>query len=344
MKGFRKIGLLALPFCILLVLFFLELPLEYRHHLLGFKTPIFSFLSESNQGTNTNTAKSNKVKVYGPSENYPFRSLIPGDLREVETVIWIASASHAEHSHLPVTKVFPNRICEFYKGNSCFVINGSKAGIGIADDISLMEKYATDYTPKYAVLYQQSQQIEGYQREALNQGNEQSIRSSFFEATSARALFQSTSAYQHLSDYIGGNIKLQGLLVDKLPDQYIDRYKQEVMDFVVWCNQNNIIPILTTFASSHQSANLDEMPQNLKTNFVRYSVYMSPKGWIDTVKQFNAAITEIAINKGIKLIDLASPLSGKPWLFTDFVHFNEDGHKQVAKILSNDIYLIDSEI
>lgn len=331
-----------LPFCILLVLICLELPLEYRHHLLGFKTPLFSLFNNPVQSTND--AKTNKVKVYGPSDNFPFRSLIPGDLREVAAVIWIASASHAEHSHLPVKKIFPNRICEFYKGDSCFVINGSKAGIGIADDIRLMERYATVYKPKYAILYQQSQQIEAYQLESSRRDNEQAVNQSSFEVTTVRKVFQSTSAYQHLTDYIGGNIKLQGLLMDTLPAGYVVQYKKEVMDFVDWCKQHGIIPILTTFASSHQSSNLHEMPQNLKTNFVRYSVYLSPKGWVDTVRLFNNALTEIALNKGVKLIDLALPLSGKPWLFTDFVHFNEDGHKQVAKVLSNGIYLIDSEI
>jgi len=337
--------LLTLPLGILIALCCIEAPLQLRHHLLGYDTPVISPLISLFSASDVSADFAGDAnRVYGPTEDFPFRSRLPESRGHSEGLIWVASASHAEHIHFPVETVFPNRICEFYKGGSCFVVNGSHAGIGITQNLQLLDAYTDDYMPRYALLYQQSLQIGAYQKEVATEGSSSATGAGLtFQASSARAFMQKTSLYQHLSDYLGGNIKLHGQLKDKLPEAYIERYRDEVLGFIQWCQQRNIEPILATFATSYTSSNIDEIPQNHKTNFVRYSVYLSPLGWSKTIERFNLVIKELAKENDLALIDLNENMSGKGWLFVDFDHFSAEGHEMVAKFVADGIEAIERE-
>jgi|GEM_PF-2362962 len=318
----------------------LELALEYRHHKLNYATPIFGQASTPDTKPTNHNSQGN---LYGPTADFPFRSkVVPiGKHKSYHPVIWIASASHAEHIRLPAIKVFPNRICEFMESPiSCIAFNGSRAGMSISDNIRLLEKSLSEYKPSIAILYQMSLAIEEQQR-ILTTRSKSSKSTSFanplIDFKPISKLFQRTSIHQHLSDYVGGNIKLQASLKGVLPDDSRKQYMSDIRKFVEFCQNNNIVPILTTFATSHSIDNLSEMPRSLKTNFVRYNTYLSPEGWVNSTAALNKSVQTYAATNSISLIDINAVIGGRPEYFVDFVHFNETGHKIIAETISHSL-------
>jgi len=318
-----------------------ELTLEYRHYHKGFNTPIFGVKEQ--QKEKSNSKKNGQSHEYGPSSVFPFRSRIIEKNKKDNVRIWIASASHAEHITLPQEEIFPNKICDFWVGG-CEVLNGSKAGMSIPGNIDLLNKYVKLYRPDFSVLYQMSLIIEYQQGALLNNIAEKAIenRNSIFDISHIKAFLQTTSAYQHLSDYIGGNLKLEGFLKNRLPKTYDSDFELQIMSFLETSKQNGVQPVLTTFAASHDTSNLSDMPLSIRTNFVRYNSYLSPLGWVTMIKHYNDLVREIASREGAFLIDIESEMNGKSWLFVDFVHFNPEGHRLLAIFLAQKLQVFAS--
>jgi hypothetical protein len=143
--------------------------------------------------------------------------------------------------------------------------------------------------------------------------------------------------YGHLSDFIGGFIKLSGQQKDSLPSEMNDDFKQQVLGFISYCRTVNIEPVIMTFAASHSSTNMHEMPFSKQLNFVKYNNYLSPQGWINMVSLYNGLLRKIAVDENIPLIDLEKILNGKTDKFIDFVHFNEAGHHVVANYIATEM-------
>ena len=336
-------------FLIILLEFFLaEVALEYRHFKLGYSTPIFGTELRSFEQKNKDdilNKKSSPVisRVFGPTATFPFKSEVINERILSETLIWIASASHAEGGRLPATDVFPNSICQHLLDISgCRTVNGSKAGMTIQENIRLLIKHSSSLEPNIAILYQMSTAIFA-QQYVLNQKasspkvSPKKVEEQLLNVSRLKKLFQSFSLYIHLSDYIGGNIKLSGQLKESLPVGMGLEFESQVKSFISTCRENNIVPVLATFAASHNSQNIQEMHFSKRTNFVRSSPYLSPTGWVSTIKEYNQRIRKIAVNEQVDLIELEKALNGKSENFIDFVHFNKKGHAKVAKIIATSI-------
>ncbi|KZY61036.1 hypothetical protein A3742_03110 [Oleiphilus sp. HI0071] len=334
---FARLALLKPFFLAIVMLMAVEIALEFRHYRLGYNTVFFPKPSAmSGSSTSSEQIVSAESSQYGPVENFPFRSLVTRNLEPYRgNVIWVASASHAEHVRYAAKDVFPNRVCEFSALANCFVLNGSKAGFGIDDDIVLLEEYFVKYVPDYVLLYQMSQAIESFQGVITTKTTDIKSSNSILDYSFLRKTFQEFSLYQHLTDYLGGNIKLEGQLKETLPKEYGVEFEKQLIDFITRTRNKGAEPLLSTFSVSHNLDNLKLMPKSLKTNFVRYNSYLSPKGWVNTINQFNDVVRFVSIKEGVGLIDVAAELNGHPEYFVDFVHFNKKGHKHVAMIIAN---------
>jgi hypothetical protein len=315
------------------ILFSIELALEFRHYRLGWETPILG----QQVAALASEERKTKEKIYGPIDGFPFRSRIIEEEKAGKLRLWIASASHAEHSRLPVRKIFPNLLCQSIESekNGCEVINGSKAGIGIDTNVAFVDEFASRYMPDYVLLYQSTQVIGGQQKSILEDGTgpEPAKGHGIFDFSKAKNLFQKTSAYQHLTDYIGGNIKLQGLLKTSLPSEMDDDFEEQVMKFINSSRSHGARPVLVTFAASHSSENIELLPRSIETSFVRYSSYLSADGWVYMIEHYNSLLRDIAVREKSPLIDLESELHGKHDFFVDYVHFSLEGHARVAEFV-----------
>lgn len=330
---------------VFICIFTVECALEFRHYLKGYDTLIFGVKQKREAAAPSQSAQIERPKqVYGPTQDFPFRSLILDQNDQESMRLWIASASHAEGGRVAASKVFPNQICPLASSiKNCETINGSKAGMTVSENISLMQEYAPIYNPKYALLYQMSNIISSQERKITHpepSGQENTTNSVFEMLVDLKELsktLQKSSLYVHLSDYIGGNIKLQGPLKAELPDEFAIEFDEQIMQFISESRQLGLIPLLATFASSHDHSNIEQMPFSLRTNFVKYNTYLSPSGWITMVSRYNQRLRNIAKKESVPLIDLDKLFTGKHSNFIDFVHFNEKGHTLVAQIIGQEL-------
>jgi len=159
---------LATPVLIAGFVLALELGLEVRHQMKGYETLLLDPLLRTTRSSITHASVgSASIMVDG---RHVFRSRpVPVERVPGTTRIWIASASHAEHNSLPLSDIFPSRICHalYLRGNRCEILNASKAGLSIDDNLRWLHELGGKYRPDYAVLYQQSSEIIRAQRDFL---------------------------------------------------------------------------------------------------------------------------------------------------------------------------------
>lgn len=344
-KTFKPLVPLAMLF---LILSGLELALEWRHFNRCFDTPIFgkkvcsdvtapveNALEDADGGVVSETEM-----VYGPVPHWPFRSLVPADTGALtRVVVWVASASHAEHSRLPPDRIFPNLVCDAMKlrSDECLLVNGSRAGFAIKHNIELLEQAPEAAYPDIAVLYQMAIFVSSWQRKSADADNEEIDAKplSTYQKTMAslRDFTHRTSIYLHLSQLIGSTIKLASFRDDSLPGVR-EAYIQEVSRFVEYCEERGIVPVLTTFAIPYTPTTLHLVPKTLQLTLVRENRTLSLEGYIRTINELNAAVMAFAVQEDLPLIDLASAVGGRPELFVDMVHFTKKGHRRIAETLA----------
>lgn len=89
--------------------------------------------------------------------------------------------------------------------------------------------------------------------------------------------------------------------------------------------------LIDTFAHQPQAptiyATLQPYAQNVEWGIVDTAI----------VNVINPIIKEVATRKGVKIIDLHSTFNKKEWLLDDVVHPNEEGAKELAKIIADGI-------
>lgn len=337
---------------IVAILFSIEAALEYRHYNHGYTTPLFGKKEVGHQTEEKNKAEEvipepqaesalskNNTITYEPIHKFPFDKRIKPDTDNNDLRVWIASASHAVAGRMPVEFVFPNLLCEVLNVNeTCYVINGSDGGMSISQNVDMIKEYASTFNPDYAVLYQMSMEIGGQQRRLIEgDARPEAKNTGVFDFSELIKLYQSLSLYGHLMDYIGGSIKLSGQLKQQLPLEMAKDFKQKIESFVVVCRNNNIEPVLSTFAISHNKNNIDKMRYSARTDFVKFSAYLSPDGWINMVDRYNVIVRGIAAEQNLRLVEIDKILSGKSQYFIDFVHFNKEGHRKVAEAIASQL-------
>ena len=148
---------------------------------------------------------------------------------------------------------------------------------------------------------------------------------------------ENLTIYGHLRRYLGGEILIASLLKDDIGKKAPLSFKQTLEKFIHASREIGAKPVLITFATKYNINNYKQMTHDEKLWLLRYNGYLSPKGWINTVAEFNKIIKQTAIENNIPCIDLAKHISGKKDLFTDFVHFTKNGHKIIGELLATKI-------
>jgi len=316
-----------------------EVVLEFRAHRKGWDTPVFGPVSRVSAPT-----ASARSPAFGPDEGFPFRSpRIDPERRDGVARWWIASASHAEDVHLPPELVFPNRLAVMRTraGSPTEILNASRAGDSIAVNIERLVRLAPVWQPDLAILYQGSLDIDRLaKRHLAEDGPAMGAGEAADEARPAdesvpwtvRAL-ESTTTFELLTGTLTAWLGTQRVLSDRLGAEALAEFEAIVHEFVEVSRALGVAPVLCTFATSHSGEQLDEIPREIVLGLFQYNMYLSMRGWTDSVERVNAIVTRIAREERIPLVDVAAKLTGQSVHFRDFVHFTPDGHARVAEIL-----------
>ena len=307
-----------------LLLLLLELALEWRAHQRGFDTLL---LGSGQTGQH--------------ADDYPFRSPpVAAEKSAGVTRLWIAGASHAEDSYLPVDAIFPTLTCHQMQqtGQRCDVINGSEAGTGIEGNLAVLAHYGPIYRPDIVLLYQGSIEIQD-----LSKLSFAPVPTSSGEAPDAwhrgtldpiQQVLEATTLFAHLSQGVRTRLMAAKQLEDGLPAPALAIFRQRLQQFLATARALGAQPVLSTFAARYTSDQYAAFDDELFRSQLRYNPFLSRRGWLVSIDQLNQEIRAVAAAEQVPLLDVAAVLAGDAAVFRDFSHFSKLGHQRVAATLA----------
>lgn len=319
----------------------LELAAEYRAHTRGYDTLLFPRRASPEAATTEAAA----VR-YGPTEDFPFRSLIvPSERSPGATRYWVSSSSHAEDTLLAKSQIFPNVLARKLaeRGRAAEVLNASHAGTLIAGNIREINAALPDWQPDYAILYQGSLEVDALSDRYIGDltagepGSAEVDRGETQRPSSAVRLVESTTLYALLKVNVTARLTQSRVLADELGEEAMADFRQSLLDFVAAVREHGSKPVLCTFATMHDRDALGSFSADAVTSIFRFNVHLSLAGWVDAIETMNEIILAVGQEEGVPVVDIAGALGGQSDLFRDFVHFTAEGHERVAEVLARSL-------
>ena len=315
--------------CILLQLAAAEILLECRAYRHGWSTLLFG------QGRDVVAEKKAACKgEYGPIEGFPFRSRVlihPGR----QAVIWVASSSMGVHEQISAKLIFPN-VFHFLlekKGFGVSIINASRVASGIQQNADVLSSLGPTWRPRYAILYNMSNDINRMSRIRYGPTAENEQRGS--RLPWVLPFLENTTTYALTKKILSSNLAQRRILWDGLEEEGEKEFESLVINFVKQSRQLGAVPVLCTFAISHKIEYFDQWPLAVRSFLFSYNIYLSPKGWAVTIGGFNKIIRDVAQREKVGLIDVYGALAGNKEYFVDFVHFSPLGHEKLGRIFAD---------
>ncbi|MGI9286669.1 MAG: SGNH/GDSL hydrolase family protein [Pseudomonadales bacterium] len=327
-------------FYTLLFLFCIEGILEYRGYTRGFSTLIFGTPSKTYARDNNE----NIEKSYGPSAEFPFRSsIIEPSFKTAETVrIWIASASYAEAIDRPVLETFPSMACGALSksGVPCQMLNASKAGWSIKNNIEQILTEGRRWQPDYILLYQMGNDVKSLLQEndrRSNSGND--LDNGIFDVVEDKMqkLIEQTNLYVHTREFVGGYILISSHLNEQIPELVFREYRSRLEAYIAACKQIQAKPVLMTFLGRNRPETADNIPLDLKFQLLKYTSLISPETWPRITSELNKIIRQVAEQHKVLVIDLEKAALDEPDNFKDYFHFTKIGHKKVGEFVAKEM-------
>lgn len=309
-----------------------ELLLEVRAARQGYDTLLFGPGSEVGAAHDAEPA----------SDDYPFRGRPPSPEKPLGAVrVWVASASQAEDEHLPLEQIFPTVLERDLSGNGvpCEVLNGSRAGDTIPDNLGQLERHFPRWRPDVVVLYQMALDINRLTRQFAAGSADGPAEATPLKAPVPWAvrMFEQTSIYSLMKANLTPAIAAEQVLHQSLPAAVNDRYCEEVEGFIRRVQALGARPVLCTFACRYSATQDDAMTGDIRQSLLRYNHFLAPGVWPAAVELLNERIRQIGRQRGVTVIDIAADVAGRPELFRDFVHFTPAGHAVVARAIADEL-------
>lgn len=328
---------------IALTLAVIEIPLEFRAYARGYQTFLLGWKGIAPSAPPADGQRRN----FGPTPEFPFWSeVVPQALEPGEPRYWIASASHAAETHIPLDFIFPVVLSDICKerGRPCQVLSASEPGFTIMRSAKEIETHAAQFPPKAVVLYQMANDVIELARLAFSGAPlEPEVSTETPEANapelSVRALthrfVENMTSHQLLKTNMTNRVVAQRILHEELPENARAVFMKRVRTFVATARAHGIEPVLATFATSHRLEQINDFPETHRLKLFAFSRELSMPGWARTVEQLNEEIRSLAGEERLLLIDVAKEISGRHELFRDFYHFTPEGHREVARVLAD---------
>ena len=325
-----------------------EVGLEFRAKLRGWESILFG-LTTSVPGVSQGGLGDAE---FGPTPSFPFRSrVIPMNRQPGDHRYWLASSSHAEDYYLPPSMTFPNILQRLLneKGGNTAVLNASRAGIDIPENVNDLKRWGGQWRPDYVILYQLSASITSITKRTPARPRSQGtpvlkpVAKVAGPITWMNRMIEMTTIYANAKGQISARIGANRVLANDLGLQGEQEYSAMLQDFIVTTRAIKSVPILMTFATSHTRKHLAVFPKDIELGLFKYSSFLSVEGWVASVERMNAVIRRIAAQEEIMLIDVEDAVAGHPEFFRDFVHFTPAGHEAVARTMRDALIKLERE-
>lgn len=318
---------------IAIILTVIEVGLEYRAYHRGWNTPLFGF-QEREVLTKTESK-------FGPIEGFSFRSpIIKPEKRDKTYRIWLSSSSYGEDVYIPADKIFAyllGKKVSKYTPYEVQVLNASKAGFTIKNNILDLKENGEKWKPDVVVLYQMSNDITEFSKRFIGGINtladSKEIPDQLLDIQYKKSiikLFENTTLYSNVKSIITPKITKARLLSETNGKDAEKEFRARVNEFIDVASKLGSRVVLCTFSVSYDEKSFANPPGEIVNNLLRFNRYLSYKGWVETVRSYNNILREIAIEKKLGLIDISKMLTGKHKYFRDFIHFTSEGHNLVS--------------
>ena len=327
---------------IVLILAAIEGGLEVRARGRGYETILFGDPNRAGAGDQPVNPG------FGPTRDFPFRSrLAPVERTDGVSRLWMASASYGEDIYVSPDLIFPTLLADYLteRGRPTEMLNASHAGESINSNTRELESASSKWRPDAAILYQMSLDIDIMSRRLLGQeetglpgapeNGGEAVQDVGSGANVFVQVYERTTIFRTLKELIGGYASQQRILSADLGPEAAPRFREKVRRFVARCRESGVEPVLCTFASGYDVRNYRSTPVAIRNAVFRYNIYLSLEGWVKTIDMFNDVIRDVAAQTGVPLIDVAGDIGGRPEYFRDFIHFNRDGHAEVARLMAD---------
>ena len=338
-----SIKIYRLMYFTLVILLLVEVGLEFRAYYKGWNTILGKLLNVAPASEQGNI---NQVH-FGPTKDFPFRSVVvPFEKDPKFSRLWIASSSYAQDNYLHPYQIFPN-LLGAQLNQSDFpvqILNAAQEGQSIEGSVRVLKEIGKQWKPSYVLLYQMNLDINELSQQFCSDHFLRSItvHNTDQQKTSlnpklywGEPFIESTTVYQLLKENVTARISQSRILVQDIGEKARDAFRQRIYNFINTSRSIGAIPLLCTFATSHDRHHPGNIPAGVKDFLLRYNIYLSVSGWFNAIDQFNDDIRQIGKEKNVLVIDVNHYLSGKPEFFRDFVHFTPEGHKMMAQLIAD---------
>jgi len=327
------------------ILLLVEVGLEIRAQHKGWNTILGGLLNIKPAAEQGNKGQTQ----FGPTQNFPFRSLIvPFEKNPGTSRLWIASSSYAQDNYLEASRIFPNLLGEKLNqsGFRVQILNAAQEGQTIEANIKVLKETGVQWKPDYVLLYQMNLDISDLSKQFCSDSSSTSnIKHGAHDKTPpikpkvnwGEKFIEKTTVYALLKENVTARLSQSRILAQDLGKDANNAFRQRIYNFINLSRSMGAAPILCTFSTSHDLHHQKEIPAGVKNFMLRYNIYLSPSGWFKTIDQFNDDIRQIGQEQNVLVIDLNHYLSGKPGFFRDFVHFTPEGHQMMAQVIAEKI-------
>jgi lysophospholipase L1-like esterase len=121
--------------------------------------------------------------------------------------------------------------------------------------------------------------------------------------------------------------------MDRLPEENIRRYHDDLRAMVAALRSLGVMPILVTHFHAFGDR-LTERDRGLLTTWRKSYPMLKEEGFLDMERRMNAAMRQVADEQDVPLIDLSEQVPPGPRNFADFAHLTEAGASIVAEKLA----------
>ena len=314
-----------------------ECGLEVRASRKGFRTHLFgSAAAQHTEHAGEHSARTNASteETFGPTPDFPFRSRVCDSKRTDKLRIWIASSSHAEDVRIPPNAIFPSVLQKELQqlGIRCEILNASKAGMSIRQNIQQYERLSPTWQPDIVVVYQLANDFASScrrEKEPTHEGPKPQGLPKI--ELGVQGFVERTTAYELVKANLSPLIAQSRESKDVIPKSFLGSFEQDLSSMLTAANSRNADCFICTFGLSH--IDTKTFPSNYKLVLSSILPEYSSTAWIQATSEGNSIIRA----RFAKHFDLAAVLRGQTQLYRDPVHFSAAGHQFVGAWLAQEI-------
>lgn len=326
---FRNLSVLGITAAFLLAG---EFALEVRAAFRGFDSMIVGRLWPS-------ASEPAGGSLFGPTQDFPFRSRFVERGEKEGVWIWLASSSYAADDNFTPDAAFPGLMAvelEGLTGHRVIALNASAGGKSIQANVEDLRRDGPSWRPDIAVLYQLTNDLYGLAPLYPNTGGESSVESASLvhrQANQLERVYESSTIFAQLSANFIPRILRHARLPERLAPEADSAFEARVVTFIDAARDLGALPVLATVATRFSSS---EGPSRLDEQWtLRWNPSLSTNGYVSLVSRWNEILREVAAEEQVLVVDVAGAVSGTDEYFTDPVHFTAAGHAAVAEVLAS---------